>query len=203
MHRKAMSCAFAIAVSAFGVAAQECKLKFAVAYTDGKNTQVGLTDDQKKFWLKDGPKKFKGLCPDANKPDYIILWSEGMSGGELAQSSVDAFNRGRSTGQTASLGGTASSEKTSTTDTRWTDSTVIIGQSALVRAKVDYWILDTSKTPYAMIRKGQGYRDMPSNMGVANNPGEKASSADMASTIADPAVALENALKWLKKEKKI
>jgi hypothetical protein len=91
----------------------------------------------------------------------------------------------------------------STTDSRWKDSTVFIGQSSAVRAKAEYWILDLAKQGAPVIRAGQGYRVMPTGLGVANGPGEKANAQDLSSTIADPTEALENALKWLKKEKKI
>jgi hypothetical protein len=83
------------------------------------------------------------------------------------------------------------------------DSTLFIGQSSQVRAKANYWILDLSKNPAAVIRTGQGYRQMPTGLGVANSPGEKVNAQDMSSTVADETEAMENALKWLKKEKKI
>lgn len=186
-----------------GALGQECKTKFAVAYTDGKTLQVGLTQEQKKFWDHDGAKKFKRMCLDQLKPDYLILWTYGLSGAELNQVGVDSYNRARETGQATSGPNSTSNEKTSTTDTRWMDSNVFIRPSAVVRAKADYWVLDTSKQPYPVIRKGQGYRDLPDGMDVVNRPGEKSSVSDSASTIADPAVALENALKWLKKDKKL
>jgi hypothetical protein len=186
------------------VSGQECKLKFASGYTDGKGIQVGLTEDQKKFWDHDGAKKFKGVCLDQQSPDYLILWTYGLTGGEIQQSAVNGFNRGRATGQSST--GAASntgSSKESTTDSRWTASNVFIRPSAVVRAKADYWILDLSKQPPAMIRKGQGSRDVPAGTGAMNRPGQAANASDVASTIADPAVALENALRWLRKEKKL
>lgn len=185
--------------------AQECKLKFAVAYTDGKALQIGFTEDQKKFWEHDGAKKFKGMCIDAQKPAFLILWSEGLSGAEINKAAVDNFNRGRATGQNASgaAGSTDSASKGSTTDSGWTDRSVYIRPSSVVRAKADYWILDTSTNPYSMIRKGQGYRDVPVGLGQQNRPGQSMDASDLASTIADPVNALENALKWLKKEKKL
>jgi hypothetical protein len=71
----------------------------------------------------------------------------------------------------------------------------------MVRAKTDYFILDTSKTPYVVISQGQGSQDVP--LGSANQPGHNIRTSDLASTISDPTAALENALKWLKKEKKL
>jgi hypothetical protein len=73
--------------------------------------------------------------------------------------------------------------------------------SSQVRARADYFVLDTSKSPYAIVRQGQGYQDVP--QGGTNRPHEKVSTADVASTITDPVAALEKALKWLKKEKKL
>jgi hypothetical protein len=185
------------------VAGQECKTKFAVGYTDGKQVQSGLTPEQRKFWEKDGSKKFKGICLDFAKPDYVILWSVGVSGKELAESSVSNFNRARETGQATSTPSPNTYNKTSTTDSRWVDSTIFIRSSSAVRAKADYWILDMSKEPAPVIRNGQGYTELPRGMGVASGPGQKVNAQDMSSTIADPTVALENALKWLKKEKKL
>lgn len=190
-------------MSSAELVAQECKAKFAVGYTDGKQTQSGLTPEQRKYWEKDGVKKFKGMCLDFAKPDYFILWSVGISGKELAESSVGNFNRARETGQATSTPNQAINDKTSTTDSRWADSTIFVRSSSAIRAKADYWILDLSKQPAAMIRNGQGYTELPSGMGVANRPGEKLDAQDMSSTIPDPTVALENALKWLKKEKKL
>jgi hypothetical protein len=165
--------------------------------------QTGLTQEQRKYWEKEGAKKFKGMCLDFGKPDYFILWSVGIAGQELAESGVGNFNRARETGQASTTPNQAGTEKTSTTDSRWMDSTLFIGQSSQVRAKANYWILDLSKNPVAVIRTGQGYRQMPTGLGVANSPGEKVNAQDMSSTVADETEAMENALKWLKKEKKI
>jgi len=183
--------------------AQECKAKFAVEYTDGQHMQSGLTPDQRKYWETEGAKKLKGMCLDFAKPDYLIVWSVGVSGKELAESGVGNFNRARETGEASTSVNQASSNKMSTTDSRWVDSTVFVMASSAVRAKADYMILDLSKNPASVIRMGQGYRDLPSGMGVASGHGEKINSQDLSSTIPDPAAALENALKWLKKEKKL
>jgi hypothetical protein len=79
--------------------AQECKIKFAVVYNDGEKLQIGRTPEQKKMWDHDGPKKFKGLCADDKDPNYIILWSEGLTGAELTKVGLDHFNNLRSTGE--------------------------------------------------------------------------------------------------------
>jgi hypothetical protein len=199
---KRLVCVAALIVSGpVLAAAQECKVKFAVAYADGKALQVGLTAEQKKFWDREGAKHFKGMCLDAKESNYIILWSEGLSGAESAQAGIDQFNRGRATGQTASMPTNPNPDKSSTTDSRLISGTAYIRPSQEVREKADYLILDTAKTPFAVVRKGQGYQDVP--VGRANHPGESTKASDMASTIADPAAAMENALKWLKKEKKL
>jgi hypothetical protein len=183
--------------------AQDCKAKFAVGYTDGKKMQTGLTPEQRKYWEKDGVKKFKGMCLDFGKPDYFILWSVGISGQELAEAGVENFNRARETGQATSTPNPTGTEKTSTTDSRWVDSTLFVRASSQVRAKANYWVMDLSKTPAVVIRAGQGYRQLPAGMGVASSPGEKVNAQEMSSTVPDETEALENALKWLKKEKKI
>jgi hypothetical protein len=60
--------------------------------------------------------------------------------------------------------------------------------------------MDMSTTPPSAVRQGTGYQDVP--MGRANQPGQAMKTSDLASTIADPAAAMENALKWIKKTKK-
>src|SRR5215472_5634438 len=79
---------------------QDCKLKVSVAYTDGKDLQIGMTPEQKKMWDHDGPKKFKGMCMDDQAPAYIILWNQGLTGSELAKASIDSINTTLATGQT-------------------------------------------------------------------------------------------------------
>jgi hypothetical protein len=80
-------------------------------------------------------------------------------------------------------------------------TTIRLRPSGQVRARTDYVVLDTSKSPYVIVRQDQGYQDVP--QGGTNHPNQSAKTTDIASTIADPTVALENALKWLKKEKKL
>ncbi|SRR5216683_1391566 len=176
--------------------AQSCKVRIAVAYTDGKETHVGLTAEQQKFWDREGAKHFAGFCLDAKDPNYLILWSEGLSGNELTKSSIDQFNRGRATGQNTTTGNT-----TPINSPNWASGRALIRPSQQVREKADYWVLDMSAAPPAVVRQGTGYQDVP--MGKANQPGQSMKTSDLASTIADPAAAMENALKWIKKTKKI
>jgi hypothetical protein len=191
MHR-ALCLAILVAGSPLLPAAQECRLKFVVTYNDGKMLQVGLTPEQKKFWEREGAKHFKGMCLDGKEPNYIILWSEELSGAEAAKAAIDQFNRVRTTGEAPT---------TRDTNSSLMSATIYLRPTGAVREKADYWILDTSKTPYLVIRKGQAYQDVPFSR--ANQPGESVKASDVASTIADPAAAMENALKWLKKEKKL
>ncbi|HUL34851.1 MAG TPA: hypothetical protein VL128_13285 [Candidatus Eisenbacteria bacterium] len=177
-----------ISASALSTHAQECKLKFSVAYTDGKSIQVGLTSEQKKMWDHDSPKKFKGMCLDDKSPSFIILWNQGLNGSELAQTSLDNFNSARTT-DAKNNGPTAGS------------ATFYVVPSRQVRGKAIYFILDTSKKPYPLLHQGEGYQDVP--QGTQNSPGETLSTSDLASTIPDPVDALSNALKWLKKDKKL
>jgi len=174
--------------------AQDCKLKFAVVYNDGKALQIGLTPEQKKMWDRDSVKKFKGLCLDDKNPNYFVLWSEGLDGAELAKVSLDHFNNLRSTGEVPGSG-------TSVKNFSMMSNTIHIRPSSQVRARADYFVLDASTSPYAVVRQGQGFQDVP--QGGTNHPGQTAKTSDVASTISDPAAALENALKWLKKEKKL
>jgi hypothetical protein len=194
MMRRTLCLTILLAGSPFLLAAQECKLKFVVAYNDGKTLQVGLTPEQKKFWEREGAKHFKSMCLDSKEPNYIILWSEGLSGAEAAKAAIDQFNRVRNTGE-------APGPTSTDTNSSLMSATIYIRPLGSVREKADYWILDTSKAPYPVIRKGQGYQDVPFSR--VNQPGESVKASDVASTIADPVAAMENALKWLKKEKKL
>jgi len=192
MLQRVIVLTFFVAATAQFSHAQDCKLKFSVAYSDGKSIQVGLTTEQKKMWDHDAAKKFKGLCLDDKAPDFIVLWSQSLNGAELAKNSVDQFNTVRSTGE---------SNATLATPSTVNSSTFYVRPSSQVRGKANYTLLDTSKKPYGAIHQGEGYQDVP--QGSLNGPGEKVQTSDLASTIPDPTAALENALKWLKKEKKI
>jgi hypothetical protein len=183
--------------------AQDCKARFAVAYSDGKLVQPGLTQEQRKYWDKDGRKKFKGMCLDLAKPDYVILWSVGVSGKELAQVAVANFNRNQDTGESTTATRQTYWSKTSTSDDRSLNAAVYLRDWSGIRGKAEYRILDLSKNPAATIREGQGYQDVPGGIRTRAGQGEKVDTADLASTIPDPVAAMENALKWLRKEKKL
>jgi hypothetical protein len=181
-------------VAAPALRAEDCKLKFSVARNDGKALRVGLTPEQKKFWGHDAAKKFNSMCLNDKEPNFIILWSDGLDGAELAKASIDHFNVVRSTSEYAetdiNLHGSLSA------------NTVYFRQSSAIGAKAEYLIFDAAKNPYVVIRQGQGYQDVTLSP-HANQPGQKVKAEELASTIADPAAAMENALKWLKKEKKL
>jgi len=178
--------------SVFTASAQGCKLKFSVVFNDGENLQVGLTSHQKKMWDHDSAKKFKGMCLDDTAPDIIILWNQGLNGSELAKASVDHANVILSTGETPT---------TSTSNHSVTSAYHYVRASSQVRGKANYYILDTSKKPYPMLHQGEAYQDVPRD--VKTGVDRSVNNSDIASTIPDPTGALENALKWLKKDKKI
>ena len=192
MLRKALAVSLPLLCAALLTPAQDCKLKFSVVYADGKTMQVGLTQDQKKMWDHDAAKKFKGLCLDDKAPDIIILWNQGLNGAELAEGSVDRINNILATGETAT---------TTTRQSSVTSAYHYAIPSSQVRGKANYLILDASKKPYAKIHQGEGYQDVPRD--VKTNIGSSMDASDFASTIPDPVEALSNALKWLKKDKKI
>lgn len=187
-----------------GVAqAQDCKVKFAVAYAEGKQIQPGLTQDQKRYWEKEGAKKFKGMCLDLAKPDYVVLWAVGVSGKELSQVAIANFNRNQETGESTTATRQTYWSKTSTSDERSLTAAVYLKDWSGIRGKAEYWILDLSKDPAVMVREGQGYQEVPAGINTRAGQGEKVNAEDVASTIPDPVAAMENALKWLKKDKKI
>ena len=198
---------WALIVCVAGIAgtgrAQDCKVKFAVAYTDGKEIQPGLTQDQKKYWDKEGAKKYKGMCLDAGKPDYVVLWAVGVTGKELAQVAVANFNRNQETGESTTATRQTYWSRTSTSDDRSLTGAVYVKDWSGLRGKAGYWILDLSKNPAVTVREGQAYQDVPMGTNTRAGQGERINAEDVASTIPDPVAALENALKWLKKEKKI
>jgi hypothetical protein len=192
MLRKALVVSLLILCAALLTPAQDCKLKFSVVYSDGQSMQVGLTQDQKKMWDRDATKKYKGLCLDDKAPDIIILWNQGLNGAELAENSVDRINNILATGETAT---------TTVRQSSVTSAYQYAIPSSQVRGKAKYLILDATKKPYAKLHQGEGYQDVPKD--VKNHVGGSMDAADFASTIADPVEALSNALKWLKKDKKI
>ena len=192
MLRRFLVVALLLCSAALLAPGQDCKLKFSVAYTDGKDLQVGLTQDQKKMWDHDGSKKFRGICLDDKTPDYIILWNQGLNGSELAKASVDQANVTLSTGEYIN---------TRVTNSSVTSAYHYVRPSSQVRGKALYFILDTSKKPFPMIHQGEGYQDVPRD--VRKGVDQAVDASDLASTIPDPVEALSNALKWLKKERKL
>lgn len=194
MARIRLLVAILLSIAPFLVQAQGCKVKFAVAYADGESLQIGLTAEQKKMWDHESAKKFRSLCVNSKDPDYVVLWSEGLNGAELTKVGLNHFNQVRNTGENPGPG-------TSVKNFSLSGTTIYLRPSSLIRAKADYSVLDVSKPPYSVVHQGQGYQDVP--QGTSNHPGQRASASDLASTIADPVAALENALKWLKKEKKL
>jgi len=114
-----------------------------VVYNDGEKLQIGLTPEQKKCGDHDGPKKFKGLCADDKDPNYIILWSEGLTGAELTKVGLDHFNNLRSTGEMPA-------ETQMSRNFSLMSTTIRLRPSGQVRARTDYVVLETSKSPYAV-----------------------------------------------------
>jgi hypothetical protein len=81
MIRRILICLAAALPLAVSAGAQTCKVKIAVGYTDGEKTEIGFTAEQKKFWEREGAKHYAGFCLDAREPNYLILWTEGLTGG--------------------------------------------------------------------------------------------------------------------------
>jgi hypothetical protein len=192
MLRKALVVSLLILCAALLTPAQDCKLKFSVVYSDGQSMQVGLTQDQKKMWDRDATKKYKGLCLDDKAPDIIILWNQGLNGEELVKASMNRFNtlyaEGTYGATAATYGSVASAH-------------IAVRADSEVRGKANYYLLDNSQKPAAMIHQGEGFQDVP--IGNSTRKRGAITPEDAASTIADPTEALSNALKWLKKDKKI
>ena len=51
-------------------------------------------------------------------------------------------------------------------------TTIRLRPSGQVRSRTDYVVLDTSKSPYVIVRQGQGYQDVP--QGGTNHPSQPA-----------------------------
>jgi hypothetical protein len=212
-------------------AGRSCKVKFAVVYTDGKNVVVGLTPEQQKLWEGEGAKHYKGFCLDTEEPQIVILWSENLSGVEQTKGRIDAFNQRRALGEsTDTIRGMASVSSNGLETTQstgagvgvvpldqpvsnaaanigaeatppsWTDSSVTLRRSVMIQGKAYYWVLDTRKQPVTVLRQGQAWKDIPRL--VYQLPGHQVGADDLASTLADPVGALQNALSWIAKEKK-
>jgi hypothetical protein len=178
--------------------AQDCKIRFSVAYSDGKDLQVGLTADQTKFWQHEAGKRYKGLCLDEEKPEFLIFWTEATAGDVLVQSVAQDLNRVRRAASATSIRhyGTEG-------------STLLVLPNNVVREAAYYYVLDLSKQPPEVIRKGAGAQDRPAESSrstrisggsttVAHS--HEMNTADLSKTIADPAAAMKSALDWLKKK---
>jgi hypothetical protein len=178
--------------------AQDCKIRFSVAYSDGKDLQVGLTADQTKFWQRDAEKRYKGLCLDTEKPEYLIYWTEDVSGDVLVQSAVQDLNRVKR------------SASTSVTQRYGPEgSTLRVLPNPVVREAAYYFVLDLSKQPPEVIRKGAGSQDRPAETSHSSRVSggsatvgrsQEMNSTDLSKTIADPVAAMKSALDWLKKK---
>lgn len=177
--------------------AQDCKVRFSVAYSDGTDLQVGLTADQTKLWQHDAEKRYKGLCLDTEKPDYLIYWTQNVAGDALVQSAVRDINRSKVVAPSTSQ--------------RFgpENSTLRIIANPGVREMAYYYVLDLSKQPPEVVRKGTGSQDRPAeaNRSTRSSGGtstvrgsQEVNAGDLSRTIADPVAAMKGALDWLKKK---
>jgi hypothetical protein len=177
--------------------AQDCKIRFSVAYSDGKDLQVGLTADQTKFWQHEAEKRYRGLCLDVEKPEYLIYWTENISGDVVVQSAVQDLNRVRRAAP-------------STTQRFGPEgSTLRVLPNPVVREAAYYFVLDLSKQPPEVIRKGTGSQDRPAETSKSSRVSggtatvgrsQEMNAGDLSKTIADPVAAMKSALDWLKKK---
>jgi len=200
--------------------AQDCRIRFSIGYSDGKKIQMGLTHDQTRFWQRDSEKVYSGLCLDWTKPSYAIIWTESLSGEGAVESVVQELNRittvapskpNKSVGQLDAaerntLGGM--DPVTVGRLSRDPSSTIVVSNQ-MVHEAAYYYILDLSKQPPAVVRKGIGERYRPiqptkstaqSRGNTAVETGQESNPSDFATTIADPVAAVKNALDWLKKK---
>jgi len=176
------------------VAQQDCSLRFAVVYSEGKQMQVGLTADQRKFWEREAS-HFNRLCLDPQHPDFVIVWS---------QSIVDQFDRAPSQ-LNASAKPAAKPELNSLDWREWLlwlqseslpDETNGHSPSQVLREKAEFWIFDVRRSPSPVVYKGEGSREVPQGTAKPNQTNAKLQAPV---TVADPTIAMENALKWLRK----
>jgi hypothetical protein len=162
--------------------AQDCKIKFAVAYWDGRTLEVGLTFDQAKFWGREKAKRYPTLCLNGDQPDFVIAWTERTASDEIKKVAV---RRGAG-GSNAEKALTASLDQDATS--------------------AHFYIFDLSKQPAEVVRTGVGVRDAPPVLGsplqTGSRPGEGvADVSHLAATVPDPVEAMRYALDWLKKKK--
>jgi len=121
------------------VRAQDCKIRFAVAYLNGNTLQVGLTPEQLRFWRHNGPAHYPGLCLDDQKPDHLIIWMRGTPDEGAARAAALSFRRTH--GEEALI------------ETR--ASAVQGGGAAPAGAQGYYWLFDLSKNPAAIVDRGE------------------------------------------------
>lgn len=206
MHHTLMrvpALALLFVASQLPAAAQECKLRFSLVYREGKDFQVGLTPEQKKFWDSKA-KNYKGMCLDTQNPRYVIVWSESV---------VDQFDRAPA----ASSAALKNPVKPETNAMDWREWLIWLQsqsqssgtdprQTQVLRAKADFWIFDASKSPSPIVHKGEGSREAPQDPSrrprgqEPNTPQSQKNNLNATVTISDPTVAMENALNWLKKQ---
>jgi hypothetical protein len=179
--------------------AQDCKAHFSVAHSDGKTIQPGLTAEQSKFWQQNGEKKYKGMCLDEEKPQYLILWTEDLVNGQISQAITDDLNRVRRAPSSTGIRNQGT-EKAS----------VNAIPSASIHETAYFFVFDLSQDPAAMLYKGKGEtaRPLVATQSSRNSRGstvvkgnEQVNASDFSRTIADPVEAMKNALEWLKKKK--
>jgi hypothetical protein len=179
--------------------AQDCKARFSVAHSDGKTIQPGLTAEQTKFWQQNGEKKYKGICLDEEKPQYLILWTEDLANGQISQAITDDLNRVRRAPSSTGIRNQGT-EKAS----------VNAISSASIHETAYFFVFDLSQDPAAMLYKGKGETARPllATQSSRNSRGstvvqgnEQVNASDFSRTIADPVEAMKNALEWLKKKK--
>jgi len=178
--------------------AQDCRIRFSVTYADGKDLEVGLTADQTKFWQHEAEKHYKGLCLDTEKPEYLIYWTEDMSGDVLVQSTVQDLNRYRRAAASTGIRRYGAE-----------GATLRVLPNPIVREAAYYYVLDLSKQAPEVIRKGVGSQDRPAETSRSSRVSggsatvvrsQEMHAGDLSKTIADPVAAMKNALDWLKKK---
>jgi hypothetical protein len=177
---------------------QECKARFSVAYTDGKTTQPGMSADQLKFWKQNAEKKYKGLCLDDEKPQFLLVWSDALENAHISQGITDDVNRIRRA---------PSSTNTRSQGTEKSSMRAI--SSASIHDTAYVFLFDLSQEPAAMVYKGKGEAARPleaagssrtSRGSTVVRGNESVSASDFSRTIADPVEAMKGALEWLKKK---
>jgi hypothetical protein len=163
-------------------AAQECKIKIAVAHWDGKALEIGLTPDQSKYWTREKGKRYPTFCLDGTMPDYVIVWTERTSSDEIRKLTV---RRGA---------GGSDPEKV---------ITLAAGPSA---DSAHYFIFDLSKEPAVVVHTGAGAKESvstaerPLGERLGPMPDKSLDISRLPNSVPDPAEAMKNAFDWLRKK---